>query len=59
MPVPEGWEEETGQEGQTVFKNLEMNVETEVRPQTLICRNLYQVYMSHGTHINESRHTHK
>ena len=42
MPLPEGWEETTGDNGQTVFKNLEMNVESDVRPQTLICRNLFR-----------------
>jgi pSer/pThr/pTyr-binding forkhead associated (FHA) protein len=42
MPLPEGWEEVVGDGGQTVYKNLEVNVETDVRPQTLICRNLFQ-----------------
>jgi len=42
MPLPEGWEEERGDGGQMLYKNLDMNVETDERPQTLICRNLYR-----------------
>jgi hypothetical protein len=45
MPLPEGWEETGAHAGQTMYENLELNVRTDVRPQTVICRNLFQVCM--------------
>ena len=46
MPLPEGWQEDEGGGGEPIYLNRELNVETSLRPQTLICRNLYRCGVS-------------
>lgn len=44
MPLPEGWAVRSRDDGAEaeMYVNEELDIETEIRPQTIICRNLYQ-----------------